>query len=507
MVEQLNTPCSVQEKEQISWQHRFYWLTVILAVFRIFLSVYLDLTPDETYYWQLSCNPDFSYYDHPPMVAWLIALVRLLPGEHQLYIRILAIAASATTSWLVFLIGRDWLKSEKIGFWAAFMVNFTPAGMALGFITTPDTPLAVAWSVAMFCFLKAINDTRDRWWIATGLALGFGALSKYNMIFFVPGVAVTILAFKKNRYLVGTRRYWLMVLLAAIGTLPVIYWNMNYDWISFKFQFAHGLTPVNRGVLHNFGEFFGGQLATIGLVLFPVLWLVAFINARKSWNDQDETRFFLVWLALPSMLFFAYTGLKSKVEANWPQVAYLSVMLLTAEWVCSAKEPSKRLVWVIAPSAILAILAIFQSMTLLLPLPGRSDITLRMHGWRQLGEIVQRIDRETGNQATFVMQGATLSTLVSYYGKIEAPRTAEVVAAGNFRVWWKNRRLEPGTDVIYVDDNRYSEAKNHAQKFADAAYESYDIFSLGRKIRTINITRMRNLQVPFDFIHPDERAK
>ncbi len=427
------------------------------------------------------------------MVAWLIALIRLLPGEAQLHIRILTVAGTAFVSWVLFAIGRDCLNNPRAGFWAAVILNFTPAGMALGFITTPDTPLAIFWSLGMYAFLRAINDVHDRWWMVTGIALGCGALSKYNMILFVPSVAVAILAFKKYRPLVKTRRYWLMVVLAALGTIPIIYWNIQHDWISFKFQLDSRLAGNTRSIMHNIGEFIGGQLGTIGLTLWPVLWFVALRNAWFSYRQNDEKRFFLAWLALPTLLFFTYTGFTAKVEANWPQIAYLSAMLLAAEWICE-KGKSRRIYWVIGPSAALAIIAVVQVMTLVLPLPAKSDISLRLHGWRQVGEILKKIDSQTGNKLVFACQGATLTTLTGYYAELPSARIAEIVSTGNFRVWQKDRYLPAGSDMIYVDDNNYSEVMNWAPKFESHSAESFDIFAAGKKIRTINVTRMNNLK-------------
>jgi len=487
------------ESEIAKYSRRFYWLTFILFAFRLFLSQYLDLTPDETYYWELSRQPDFSYYDHPPMVAWLLALIRLLPGETQLHIRILTVAGTAFVSWMLFAVGRDWLKNPKAGFWAVVMLNFTPAGMALGFITTPDTPLVIFWSLGIYAFLKAINDERDRWWIVTGIALGFGALSKYNMIFFVPGVAIVILSFKRYRHLVKTRRYWLMVLLAALGTLPIIYWNMQHDWISFKFQLDQRLAGNTRSMLQNIGEFVGGQLGTIGLTLWPVLWFAAISNAYFAFRRDDENRFFLAWLTLPALLFFTQTGLKSKVEANWPQIAYISAMLLAAEWVCQKGKGRRRIYWVIGPSAFLAVVAVIQAITLVLPLPPKADISLRLHGWRQMGEILKQVDQRTGNKLLFAGQGATLTTLTGYYAKLPSDRIAEIVSTGNFKVWQKDKHLEAGSDMIFVDDNNYSEALNWATRFNSHSAESFEIFAAGKKIRTINVTHMKDLKEPMAF--------
>lgn len=496
---EFRTSLPAEQNNAPLWQSRFYWLTAVLVVVRLFLAVYLDLTPDETYYWELSRQPDWSYFDHPPMVAWLIALFRLLPGESQLYVRLLSVMCSAFVGWCMFVISRDFLANARAGFWAVFIMSLTPAGTALGFITTPDTPLAAAWAFGALAFLKAVNDTRDRWWIALGLALGCGALSKYNMIMFVPGVAVAILAFKRYRHLVFTRRYWLMVLLAAAGTLPIIYWNIQHDWISFKFQFDHGLSANQRSVVKNFGEYFGGQLGTLGLTLFPVLWFVVVRQAFLAYKKQEEVRFFLAWLALPTMLFFTWTGLNSKVEANWPQVAYLSGIILIAEWIVTSGNFRRRLFWVSGPSFALAVLAIIQSLTLILPLPVRSDITLRMHGWRQMGEYLRQADVETGKKAVFVVQGTTLTTLAGYYGGIESARIAELYANGNFRIWWRDRQLEPGSDVVFVDADRYPEASVFATNFTSTASSSHEIFACGKFIRRINITRMYGLREPLRF--------
>ncbi len=477
----------------------FYILTATLFLFRLFLSQYLDLTPDETYYWELARQTDWSYYDHPPMVAWLIALIRLLPGETQLHIRILTIVGTAFAGWVLFVIGRDCLNNARAGFWAAIMLNFTPAGMAIGFITTPDTPLAIFWSLGIYAFLNALNDTRDRWWIVTGLALGCGALSKYNMILFVPGVAMAILSFKRYRHLVTTRRYWLMVLLAALGTVPILYWNSQHDWISFKFQLDSRLAGNTRSLLRNLGEFVGGQLGTIGLTLWPVLWFASLRSAWSSYQRDDEKRFFLAWLALPALLFFTHTAMKSKIEANWPQIAYLSAMLLASEWLCEAGKGRRRIYLVIGPSAILACIAVFQALTLALPLPAKSDISLRLHGWRQMGEIIRKADEETGHKLIFAGQGATLTTLTGYYGKLPSSRIAEIVSTGNFKVWQKGRELPRGSDVIFVDDNNHSEAMNWAGRFNWYSARSYDIYHAGKKIRTINLTHMKDLKEPMPF--------
>ena len=49
---------------------------------RALATVGLELYADEAYYWLWSLRPAPGYFDHPPMVAWLIGLSSaVLPGE------------------------------------------------------------------------------------------------------------------------------------------------------------------------------------------------------------------------------------------------------------------------------------------------------------------------------------------------------------------------------------------------------------------------------------------
>ncbi len=482
--------------ESVEWNKRFWVLSFSLIVLRLFLSLYLDLTPDEAYYWELARHLDFSYFDHPPMVAYCIGFFRLFLGDTALAVRLPSILGALAVSWFLFDIGRKFLHSGKIGFWSSVIFNFTPAGMAIGFITTPDSPLAFSWALGAWAFLSALNSREYFWWVITGVALGTGALAKYNMIFFVPGVAITILGFKKNRELVFTGRFWVMVGLAAVGTLPILYWNANHDWISFKFQFNHGFKPSSRGLLKNIGEFLGGQLGTIGLTLFPVLWYVSISRIKETFKKLDEARFFLIVLALPKMLFFVYMGTKSKVEANWPQIAYLSAMILVAEWIIVS---NKRIKWVVLPSALLAMLVIFQALTVILPVPVKSDISSRLHGWTEMGQKLQQIDSQFSKKAYFVGQGAPLAALLGFYGKISPERVAEIHKGGNFRFWWENRKLEPGSTIVYVDTDKFSEAMAYADKFEKVASQSMDVFYNAKKLKRLNITIMENSLNEFEF--------
>ncbi len=562
----------------MGWERRFWVVWAGGLALRLVLGLTLDLTPDEAYYWEYARRPDWSYYDHPPMVGYLIGLGRLLFGDTAVAVRLPSWIGIGLVSWLLFVIGRDHLGNPRTGCLAAAMPHLTPAGLALGFITTPDVPLAVAWTAATTAFLGLLRRPASESgptptgtpaigladgfsatgatepdapapvitapaasgpfassasalapsaglstgstpvperpsfeatpglqpWLLTGLALGLGAMSKYTMIFLVPGIAATLLAFPRLRPRVGSGPFWTMVGLAALGTVPVLIWNLEHDWASLRFQLHHGLKASPRPFSANLGEFLGGQLVTIGPLLLVALWSVGLTRLRAAWRAGDERRFFLAAAGLPMLCFFAFNGMRSKVEANWPQVAYLSLMPLVAEWLGEGPTPRRRTAWVLGTSGLLAALAALQALTLVLPLPVRSDVSTRLHGWTQMGAALRAFDERTEHRFVFVGQGAPLTALVSFYGGLPPDRIAEICGTGQWGYWWQNRTLATGSHLAYVDEGRWSEVGGWLPRFhGPNASESHPLISRGRLLRTITITTLQNSRTPISFRRPD----
>src|SRR4029078_10644317 len=70
-------------------------IAVALALFalRLVIAGNTGLVDDEAYYRIWSLAPALSYFDHPPMVAWIIAAGRTLAGDTVIGVRLLAPAS------------------------------------------------------------------------------------------------------------------------------------------------------------------------------------------------------------------------------------------------------------------------------------------------------------------------------------------------------------------------------------------------------------------------------
>ena len=59
----------------MSYYYKLFWLlTGITTFLRILVIGKLGLTVDEAHYWVYSKFLDLSYYDHPPMIGYIIKL-------------------------------------------------------------------------------------------------------------------------------------------------------------------------------------------------------------------------------------------------------------------------------------------------------------------------------------------------------------------------------------------------------------------------------------------------
>ena len=129
---------------------------MILAVTaaRLVAGAMLPLTEDEAYYRLWAFKPAFGYFDHPPMVAWMIWLGRQIAGDDPFAVRLFPTLATAATSFLTFDVARLAGLSERVGARAALWLNATILVGLGGMLDVPDTANELFWTAALSCALR-----------------------------------------------------------------------------------------------------------------------------------------------------------------------------------------------------------------------------------------------------------------------------------------------------------------------------------------------------------------
>jgi len=279
------------------------------AAFRFLLFRGLDLYADEAYYWMWAQRPAAGYFDHPPMVAWLIrASSGILPGEPG--VRILFVLCGALAVVFAALIAREMSDDPRVPAVAAALAATSPILMLTGGLALPDAPVEAAYACATWLVARA----RGRGWIAAGVVVGLALLSKYSAALLAPALLLLVLLDPELRRELRTPWPWLGGAVAVLVFLPNLLWNATHGWVAIHMQLRHG-TASGGATLRSLLEYLGGLLGGAGAVALPLgLWRLA--------RGRDT---FTLRVAVATMVPIAVTALSSlrgPVEANWAALVY-----------------------------------------------------------------------------------------------------------------------------------------------------------------------------------------
>ena len=220
---------------------RWLWLAfALISLWRLVAAWLLPVTQDEAYYIDWASRLDWGYFDHPPGVA-LLAIGSWLAPASALAGRLGNLLAATLTLWVLIRLYRACGLSPRQQFLALVVTAATFGGLVSGVLATPDTPLALAWALALHEALAALRGDRRRW-VTAGLATGLGLLGKYGMALIGPVFLWAILWADPK----ALRTPWpyLGALAALLVFAPNLVWNAQNDWLALRFQFGHGFSTT-----------------------------------------------------------------------------------------------------------------------------------------------------------------------------------------------------------------------------------------------------------------------
>ena len=407
------------------------WRMAALAAFAIVLLLRLvyisqpDLLPEEAYYWNYAQHLDIGYLDHPPLVAWLIALGTLLFGDTAFGVRIAAVACWVAASGFGYAYGRN-LFGKSAGFVTALLIAVLPYYFGAGLIMSPDASLVAAWAATLYCLERALLAGHARAWWGAGAALGLGLLSKYTIVLLGPAALLFALVDPGARRWLLRREPYLAALLALVIFAPVLAWNAENQWISFVFQGPRRIAAhFHFGLLDLAGD--------VLLLLTPVGAVAAVLAlASRAQAAANHRRFrFVACFTLVPLAVFAAFSLSHAVKLNWTGPGWLAVLpavaagiLATGEAAGGAFERRLRRLW----SPTVALLLLIYAMGLhylVLGLPGvpyRNDLRGLPLAWkdvaRELTAVGAEVTRSSGRTPLYVgMDKYTFASELAFYGR------------------------------------------------------------------------------------------
>lgn len=354
-------------------------LLLILRITAVIVSP-LDLYADEAQYWRWGQTLEWGYYSKPPMIAWVIHLTTALFGIHEWSVRLAAPLLHTAAAGLIFLTGRAMLDA-RAGFFAALLYALMPSVVLSSNVLSTDGVLMPFWCAGLY-LLWRLRSGEGRWITALllGGAIGAGMLSKYAMLYFLIGLALTCLIDAPTRRAILAPRGLLAGVIATLIVAPHLAWNAANDFATV----SHTVDNANLGGdlfnPENALTWFVDQLGMFGPVSFVALLVGLFLYRSRKGEEASQERWLLCFI-LPVLIFILGQAVLSRAHANWTATAYPGAALLVAIWFSRGKALT---LWA-SLGLNLLVAGLFMAMTLLPPAStshlGLDNAMKRTRGW------------------------------------------------------------------------------------------------------------------------------
>jgi 4-amino-4-deoxy-L-arabinose transferase-like glycosyltransferase len=311
-----------------------------LTALRLVFAAAIPLTEDEAYYRLWAMHPQFGYYDHPPMVAWWLALGMRLAGDTPLGARLVPVLASAVAGIFIYDIAQLTGLSGRTAARAVAWYNAAPLVGFGAMLILPDAATTLFWCLTLWAILKSERTGRGEWWILAGLAAGCAVLSKYSALFLGPGILWWLLRSADGRRKLRGHWPWVALVIAAALFMTNVAWNAGHQWITFAKQFGrvapHGFKPLGPLSFLIVLVLLSNPLTTPFLARALGAHLRfgrATAGAEQRADGGVASGVGLDLVLISAVPFFAYLCLHSlhaDVEAHWPAPLYPSLAILAA---------------------------------------------------------------------------------------------------------------------------------------------------------------------------------
>jgi hypothetical protein len=362
------------------WRGVFVVALTVATLFRAWLSWALPFTGDEAYFYFWGKNPDWGFYDHPPMVGWWLGALAAV-SEHPVVLRLPALLVPVGIALATRALLAPWGPTVSYG--AATLVALSPLN-AVNVAITTDVPLMAFAFLAMAAYLRALRTGRSSDYLLAGLMLAGALMSKYF-------AGLLALAIGGHRLASGAPGRWRGLALLVAGSLPAaavqVAWNAEHCWPNVMFNLINR-HAADGGPSWRTPLLYAASLAY--LLGVPVLWgLLRGRGGRDALGGAPgrERDAALAWMTvLPYGLFAALSVVKT-IGLHW-----LASFVAPATWLfalragAAGREHAARRLRTAVRVALAVALVHWIAIAVLAAVP-----TERFAGWRSYPGLVMTV--------------------------------------------------------------------------------------------------------------------
>lgn len=461
---------------------KFFWVILgLITILRLLLIANLGLGDDEVYHWVWSKHLALSYYDHPPLVTYIIWVLTSLFGDTAFLVHLGALLCVTAFSVIIYYWAKEMFSVEE-AVWGTLLIIFAPIFFVGGIIIAPDAPLGVFWVLTLWLVWRALKYQTPSYWYWAGFCAGLGALSKYNALLLPALILLYLIFSREHRFWLNKKEPYLAFIIMMVIFLPVIIWNAQHQWASFYFQFLgrhHGGFSVTR-----FLGFIGTQTAYI----FPIAFVLALIGfyklAKLGFKENQWSSQYLFLTSFPLVALFSLNSFFSpSFKPHWPAFGYIGGLLGAAVGLPISQKRKNVLTINIVFCILFIGLIVAQVFWQFLPIPPDKDLSNDLYGWEELGKEIDVLEKNLPPDVFLLAERYQTGAPLSFATKQEV-YVVHPTRITAFKFWQDEKKLL-NRDVLYFTHSRYFTPPEEIYKFGEVKWvKKIPVYRKDKLVRT-----------------------
>ncbi len=428
---------------ELAWPRLLLDLAALILV--VSAAIRLPVIQDEAYYWTWSTRPAAAYFDHPPLIAWVLHVARAVFGDTPLAIRLPSLLSMLGALWLsvrsAALLGDGSPRSARVARLVLlgspmFLVGLIPA--------TPDGLLALGAALAAYAVVRACRWGTAADWCFLGFMLTvLVGIKHYGALLSVGAVCGLLSHAEARRF----RSLRFAVLGVFIGLASLFPWLLAELELGRSSSLLFQLDRVTHGRARYAGPIsvpvtIGSMLLTLG----PVSVLGLFAFGPKALKGEDPARRALYGGAftLVSACFVAvWLG---SGEANWPLPALVFAAPALALGLSDSSRSRPLIGGLLAVQVLILVFLLHMSLPFL-PVPLTRDPAARGAGY---AEVIDRVRARAASDGAVALGARSyqLASLLRYHTRDALPVLELGMDRASQYDRWPMPGLCPGDRVV-----------------------------------------------------------
>ncbi len=501
------------------------WIFLGILFLRALFALTVGFVDDDAYHWSWTQQMDWSYFDHPGMIAWLEKITTSIFGNTRLGIRLPSFICFSAVVYLTWTFVRE-MFDELAATFAAALLLFSPLWGFGGFVSSPEPPFMLLWLLAIIVFWQGVKPDRTwsvkKTWLLLGLIMGVGFNTKFPMVLIAPGFGLYLLTTGNRRRDLLSIWPWVGVLIAALMLAPVVYWNVKYDWPSFKFQFHDRHTGAEFDI-KRWLQFLTMQIVLLSPGVFVSIWLAFFASLQKGYlaaANQIDYRFrFLFCLSLPSFLVFYPQPMWADFKPHWMGPAYFILSfaagaLFSQGWVWGKTQiinvRSRKILWmcagfmipmnflIYAPAIYPWVPKVARAIQPQAEWQPKNDVSNELFGWPEAGQQAlqwqKEIEQQTGHKPFFA--GHRYEMTAQIWKAVEQRTYMLSFTRSHYTVVTSEAEYKSlyGQDAIMIGDDKYPVNPQEFARFDSCEQRQFKYYRYDELARIFTLHWCKNFQ-------------